>query len=77
VLAASISLLGAATAASASTASTSRVVGYTYLNGNKVKPAGLVTRGWFHGLNGQGRSNCDSGGGVHAWKLVAGTGLIR
>jgi 6-phosphogluconolactonase len=34
VLAASISLLGAATAASASTASTSPVVGYTYLDGN-------------------------------------------
>jgi DNA-binding beta-propeller fold protein YncE len=34
VLAASISLLGAATAASASTASTSTVVGYTYLDGN-------------------------------------------
>ena len=36
VLAASISLLGAATAASASTASTSTVVGYTYLDGNTV-----------------------------------------
>ena len=34
MLAASISLLGAATAASASTASTSPVVGYTYLDGN-------------------------------------------
>ena len=34
LLAASISLLGAATAASASTASTSPVVGYTYLDGN-------------------------------------------
>jgi 6-phosphogluconolactonase len=34
MLAASISLLGAATAASASTASTSAVVGYTYIDGN-------------------------------------------
>src|SRR6202167_265422 len=52
MLAASISLLGAATAASASTASTSAVVGYTYIDGNTA--AANTIDGFARHANGSG-----------------------